>query len=58
MFSLGLIFLEMGTLGSIQHVYNRETAKIDETVLLGCYAEFEQRYGESPLLCSAVKNMI
>ena len=57
-FSLGLIFLEMGNLRSIQNVYSQERGVIDQELLNDHYEKFEQRYQDSPLLCSAIRAMI
>lgn len=49
-FSLGMVLLEAGLLDSVQNVYNRESADINENALVDNVERFFQRYSTSFIL--------
>ncbi len=55
-FSLGLTILEASLLHSVQSIYSLDN--VDNSVLENYIQEFEEKYQESPLLCSVVRKML
>ena len=57
-FGLGIILLEMGILESVQPIYRPEKGEVSERILGQLVDKFEDRYGDSPLLCGMLKALI
>ncbi len=58
LFSLGLVILQLGTLKSIQKIYDKQTGKIKMNVLLENMDEFNKIYNQSDLLREVLVYML
>lgn len=57
-FTLGMVFLEIGVMSDVTGIYNRRLDEVDRTTLQKYMNLFENRYINNPFICSVLRKML
>lgn len=57
-FSVGMLFLEMGTLHTVQGCYNRDQGEVSKEAVARLILNFQEKYSQCPLLCKGIEQLL